>query len=101
MKYSYTQGLDLSYQALDLFPVKDFLEQDRTLTEVINIINQELMVNANTYQKLWNFLEAYEDHFQGNIFNYMTDYEFLVYCQKHFPDIKWGHEIVDKYWVAN
>lgn len=33
------------------------------------------------------------------LFNFMLDYEFLKYCSKKYPEIHWGHENIERYWV--
>jgi len=35
------------------------------------------------------------------LFNYMTDDEFLEYCQEKYPDIHWGDEFIERHWVTS
>jgi len=46
-------------------------------------------------------MEKYEDFFQGDIFNWMTEDEFVNYCKTKFPDIKWQSEIVETYTIVS
>jgi hypothetical protein len=31
----------------------------------------------------------------------MSQDEFMEYCKKRYPEVKWGYEFIERYWVAN
>ena len=51
-------------------------------------------------KEFWNFFNKHSNFFKGDIFNWITEDEFIDYCRQRFPDIKWGHETIEKYWIA-
>ena len=48
-------------------------------------------------------MKQYPEVFSENaeLFNYMTDYEFIEYCKKRYPEVIWASEFIERYWVAN
>ena len=35
------------------------------------------------------------------IFNYIGQDEFIEYCIKRYPEVRWGHEVIERFWVAD
>ena len=57
-------------------------------------------------QDVWNveeYMKQYPSVFDNppDIFNYMSQDEFMEYCKKRYPEIKWGYEFIERYWVAS
>lgn len=98
----YKELLQIEYDALDLLPIKDFLKKDMEISEIRYAIEEMLNSEIKAERlEFWNYMDDHEDFFKGDIFNWMDEDEFLQYCENRFPDIHWGHEIVERYWVAS
>ena len=98
---TYKETIEITEQALDLFPVKDFLKSGEDVEKVMSNIEQEITNHLDNYPALENFMFEHKNVFdEYDIFNEMMDYEFIRYCEKRFTEIKWGHEVRDIWWVA-
>ena len=102
----YYEAIKICEQALDLINIKDFLIKDKELHEIITNIDDYVALHQNDICKeLYNFMEQYKNIFGYKdwpleIFNYMTSDEFMDYCQKRFPDIKWRNEVIEHNYVC-
>ena len=103
---NYTETIQIIEKALDKLTIKDFLEQSLgdELTEIMKNLEESLEYefSQGNGKEVYEYMKQYPEIF-GNppeLFNYMDEYEFLEYCQKKFPEIYWGHEIVEKYWIS-
>lgn len=92
----YKKSIEICEKALDKINIKDFLiqgEDIRSITKAIEAypVNDEVI----------NFMSNYPDIFGDppNILNFMLDYEFLNYCKRRYPEINWGYELAERYWV--
>lgn len=100
----YEQCINITNQALDLLNVKQFLKKDTEIRDVRWAI--EDYIDDGDGEDVWaveKFMEQYPQVF-GNppdIFNYMGDDELIEYCIKRYPEIRWGHEVIERFWVAN
>ena len=100
-KYSYKECLELSYKALDLIPnLKEIFYQSASLDNIMLDIYDAVYYHA-AGQAVEDFLNEHFDFFKGSIFNWMTDDEFIQYCNSRFPEISWGHRVKEEYWVSN
>lgn len=102
MEYSYEDSIKISQQALDLIDIKKFLISGKEICEVIyNIEDYFENSDEEEIQKLKYFMKDYPDIFGKTLelFNYIDDDEFISYCRKRYPDIYWGEEIIERYWV--
>ena len=101
-KISYDELLKIEYGALDLLPIKDFLKKDVEVQKIRHAIEDAIEIEPHELNpKFWTYMEKYEDFFQGDIFNWMTEDEFVNYCKTKFPDIKWQSEIVETYTIVS
>ena len=104
-KITYKEAIEICEQALDLINIKDFLIKNKELHEITRDISDYINLHKNdTCKEIYNFMKQYKDIFGYKdwpleIFNYMSDNEFMDYCQKKFPDIIWRCEIIEKYMV--
>jgi len=46
-------------------------------------------------------MDKHNDIFEGMIFNWMGSDEFLQYCQKRYPQIKWRTEIIERTYIVS
>lgn len=98
----YDEILKIEYGALDLYPIKKFLKKDTEIQAIIHSIEDAIEIEPHELNpKFWAYMKKYEDYFQGDIFNWMDEYEFVKYCETRFPDIKWQHEIVETYTIVS
>ena len=73
----YKEIIELTEQALDLLNIEPFLEEGLELEPIIDNIYYSLETKSkNTNKEFWDFLQSHEDFFHGDIFNWITDYEF-------------------------
>ena len=103
-KYNYVESIEICEKALDLIDVRKFLIKDKSPHEIMCDIEEyyNSPMSIDTYE-IEYFMKEYPEIFGEEnplIFNYMNDDEFLNYCEKRFPDIRWGFEYVERYWVA-
>ena len=100
---TYKELVEISYQALDLYPnLKSFLEKDASFDYIQSAIEFDMETNPYNKKELFNFMSQYPEVFSKDLelFNYITDYEFIEYCEKRFPDIIWRCEFIEKYWIS-
>jgi hypothetical protein len=100
-KYSYIQSIAITERALDLINVRKFLHKGLEPYTIMRDIEDDMIEYPNEYQEVINYMQTCPEVFSNppEIFSYMTDDEFMRYCESRFPDIQWGHEIIEKYWV--
>lgn len=96
----YEEMIAITEQALDLFPVKQFLNCDKDVETIMSNIEYEVKNRLDNYPALKSFMFNNRSFFDRDIFNLMLDFEFIRYCEKRFPEVHWDHEIVEKYWVS-
>lgn len=98
--YTYKESMELTKQALDKLDIKQFLRQGREVFDIVSDIEHYLIIESREYiEEFWDYLDLHEDFFKGEVFNFMTDYEFMEYCEQRYPDIHWQEEIIEKYYV--
>ena len=100
---SYTECIRICEKALDLLDIRKFLIKDKTAHDIIWDIEDYYNdpINNDTYM-LEYFMKEYPEIFgeeDPQPFNYMTDDEFITYCEKRYPDVSWGHEWTERHWV--
>ena len=93
--------ISLSKQALDIYgKVRNFLDRGAEVDDIMNIIEEDIDTQPKEENKeLWDFMNNHKAVFQNDIFNCMTEYEFIDYCRERYPDINWGQEVVERYWI--
>lgn len=98
--YTYEESMELTKQALDKLDIKRFLRQGREVFDIVSDIEHYLIIESREdLEEFWNYLDLHEDFFKGEVFNFMTDYEFMEYCEQRYPDIHWQEEIIEKHYV--
>lgn len=104
MYSTYEQCTKITYQALDLLNVKQFLKKDTEPRDILWAI--EDYIDDGDGEEVWaieEFMKKYPQVF-GNppeIFNYIGQDEFIEYCIKRYPEVRWGHEVIERFWVAD
>lgn len=97
---TYREIKEKTYKALDLHPnLKSFLKKDLEVYEIRDNIIDDIEINPDNKKELLDYMKKEEDFFCGDIFNWMTEDEFIAYCKKKFPNIKWESQIIERYWV--
>ena len=97
----YKKAIALSYQALDLIPdLKKFFIPNQTVEYIMDEIEDAIYLYAYAGKPVEKFLQEHHDVFKGMIFNWLNTYEFLDYCKKRYPEIKWGSEVIERFWVT-
>lgn len=100
MTYNYKKIKELNYKALDLYPnLKSFLQKDLEVYDIMNAISNDIEINSYNKKELIDYMEQEKEFFCYDIFNWMSADEFIDYCREKFPDIQWGSEIIERYWV--
>ena len=98
--YTYKKIKELNYKALNLYPnLRDFLLSGEEVSDIMDAIEADMKVNPNDKKELTNFLNENQDFFQGNLFNWMNEYDFIEYCKDIYADIYWYDELIEKHWV--
>ena len=98
----YNEMIELTEHALDLLNIESFLEEDLELQTIIDNIKYAIDIKSeNISQEFWDFLNSHEDFFRGDIFNWMTDDEFLNYCKYKYPKIRWHTEVIERHWITD
>lgn len=98
--YTYEKSMELTKQALDKLDIKQFLRQGREVFDIVSDIEHYLIIESREdLEEFWDYLDLHEDFFKGEVFNFMTDYEFMEYCEQRYPDIHWQEEIIEKHYV--
>ena len=91
MKYKYQESLDLTYEALDLLSIKEYLHKGWKLSDIME--NIETYVSSGMFPiHFYAYMQEHYDFFRGKLFNQITPYEFLTYCTNRYPDIEWVTE---------
>ena len=104
MYSTYEQCINITKQALDLLDIKKFLIKDKETRDIRWAI--EDYIDDGDGEDVWaveEFMKQYPQIFgiPPEIFNYMGDDEFMEYCQKRYPEVRWGYEFIERYWIAN
>lgn len=99
---NYNETIDKIYKALDLIPdLEDYLKRGHTLTEIMDSIYEDLEDIRYRNKEFNAYVKLYPNIFiNGDIFTGLMEWDFLAYCEKRFPTIKWQHETVETYWVT-
>lgn len=102
--YTYLTCLEITEKALDMLDIKKFLQKNIELYDIFWNIKD--YIEDGDGQDVWNveeYMKQYPSVFDNppDIFNYMSQDEFMEYCKKRYPEIKWGYEFIERYWVAN
>ena len=103
-KLGYKESIEITEKALDILDIKKFLIKDKEPHGIMWDIDDYIInTNGEDARKVEYFMKEYPEVF-GNpwfsIFNYMNDDEFIEYCKKRYPEIRWGYECIERYWVA-
>ena len=103
-EFGYKETIEITEKALDILDIKKFLIKDKDPHEIMNDIDD--YIEDGDGEDVWKveyFMKEYPEIFGDpwfSIFNYMDDDEFITYCKKRYPEIHWGHEFIERYWVA-
>lgn len=102
-KFSYAKSIDICEKALDMLDVKKFLIQGKEVRNIMWAIEEyyDNPLSIDT-DEIECFMKEYPEVFGENnpeIFNYMTEDEFLNYCRKRYPEIHWNYEFIERHWV--
>lgn len=102
-KYNYTESIEICEKALDILDIKQFLLIGEEVYDIMHAI--EDYVDDGDGEDIWKvelFMKKYPEIFANPpaLFNYMTEDEFLEYCKKRYPEIHWGYECIERYWVS-
>ena len=104
-KYGYHKSIEICEQALDMLDVKYFLQSGKSVNSIMDELEAYIynfVAENEDANKVFSFMLEYPEIFCDDppeLFNYMTDDEFLNYCKKRFPEIKWMYECIERYWV--
>ena len=104
MNYNYEQSIQICEEALDLMNVKNFLEDNEEVKIIMNNIEESYNAYPHCSKNVTNFMLQYPEIFgkdDPQLFNYMNQDEFINYCEKRYPNIHWGYETIERYWVIN
>ena len=104
-QFTYKETMDTTAEALDLLDIKSFLQKDLELYSIMmdiqDYIDYSYKEDAIAVQ---NFMKQkypmFGEYLETEIFNWMTGDEFIDYCKKRYPEVKWGYQNIEKYWVA-
>lgn len=101
-KYSYKDIIDITYKALDFIPIQHFLKKDLTIKEIWNNIEGYQLKNNQCYlnNDLFEYMSKYNDFFEGDIFNWITEDELITYCEQRYPNVRWTEEIIIKNYIV-
>lgn len=103
-KFSYAESIEICEKVLDMIPIQTYLGLGLEPNDIMWDIECDLHAGIKDGRTLpiYIYMLDYPEIFGDDppeLFNYMTDVEFMTYCQKRFPEIKWGHETIERYWV--
>lgn len=92
----YKECIEINEQALNKINIKNFLVQGEDIRSIMKTIEEYPLDD-----EVINFMLNYPDIFGNppNILDFMLDYEFLNYCKRRYPEINWGYELTERYWV--
>ena len=101
---NYFKNIEITEEALNMLDIKNFLQQGVDLYDIIWDIRD--YIDDGDGEDVWaveNYMKQYPRVFGSppDIFNYMANDEFLDYCKHRYPEIRWGYECIERYWVAN
>ena len=100
----YRESIKVCSKALDMINVKEFLILGQEPYDIMNDIEDyvDKVENETTCQVI-TYMKQYPEIFGKipELFNYMTDDEFITYCKERYPEVEWAYEIRERYWVAN
>ena len=112
--YDWNGAERITKEALDKIDIQKYLVPGVEIIDVIGAIQEQIRFMAATentanwgdytqdYQDAYNFMKQHTDVFDDpaiEIFNCMTDSEFLIYLQNRYPYIRWGHEYIERIYV--
>ena len=99
MDYTYKEIIEKTYKALDFIDLTKYLKKDLKL----NIIMSQIENDCCLYKlpiECHKYINNNLDFFENNdIFNWITDYEFLKYCEEKYPNYKWEETTITYYWI--
>lgn len=103
-KYSYTESIEICEKALDILDIKQFLTSGAEVRNIMHAI--EDYVEDGDGEDVWKveyFMKEYPEVFYNppELFNYMTEDEFLEYCKKRYPEVHWNYEFIERYQVTS
>lgn len=97
---TYREIKEKTYKALDLYSdLKSFLQKDLEAYDIMNNLREDIENNPNNKEQLIKYMQEEKNFFNNDIFNWITEDEFINYCKERFPEITWGYELIERYWV--
>ena len=97
---TYHEIKEKTYKALDLYPdLKSFLQKDLEVYDIMNAISDDIEINPYNKKELIDYMEQEKEFFCYDIFSWISADEFIDYCKERFPEITWGYELIERYWV--
>jgi 2-methylisocitrate lyase-like PEP mutase family enzyme len=112
--YDWNGAERITKEALDKIDIQAYLVPGVEIIDVIDAIEKQIKFIAATenttnwedymqdYQNAYNFMKQHTDIFTDSateIFNCMTDDEFLIYLRNRYPYIRWGCEYIERIYV--
>ena len=99
----YEKAIEITEQLLDMIQVDNWLlpnYHEKDIHDIMWDIEDDIEIIRDVYE-IKNFMDEHEDVFEGMIFNWMGTDEFLQYCKKRYPQIKWRTEIIERTYIVS
>ena len=85
--------LELTYDVLDMIDVRGYVYRGITDTyEVMRHIQNDYDTRKLP-EMIYTFINNHPDYFQYDVFNYMSEEEFLTYCKRRYTHFNYVENI--------
>ena len=87
------EELELTYDVLDMIDVRGYVYRGVTdAYEVMRSIEGDYIIGQFP-KPICEFIDAHRDYFEDNVFNYMSEEEFLTYCKRRYTHFNYVENV--------
>lgn len=91
---SWEEELELTYDVLDMIDVRGYVYRGITDTyEVMRSIEGDYITHQLP-EPICAFIDNHSDYFECDIFNYMSEDDFLTYCKRRYAHFNYVENII-------
>lgn len=87
------EELELTYDVLDMIDVRNYVYLgDNNIGTIMSLI-QDDYYTRKLPETACVFIDNHSDYFEDNVFNYMSETEFLTYCKRRYTNFRYVEDI--------
>lgn len=97
---TYQEILKETYKLLDMIDIKSYCAPELEGWQIMRKIEGDYYnASPNADPRVLQYMEEHQDFFQWYVFNWIDECDFIEYCEKRYPEIKWHTEVIEKTYI--